>query len=240
MKIHEISYHRSAQGFLNTHPTLNENYQELLQSIDVISEQELAHDYTVHNTRVYDSWADPDSSASSKPTPWVSLSHLINSKLDKYLVSKGWDKQSPLFNSPGYNMKRETSWRLDFSKSFQLEGGQQSGIAVEVAFNHGEAIAWNLLKPVIAAERNHIKKGIDIGGDGIGVIIAASQRLKKAGLFDGAVGTYEKFLRYLKPMEYKLSVPLVIIGLGAPETFVVKSAKLPNSKNKKYGVIEYL
>ena len=43
--------------------------------------------------------------------------------------------------------------------------------------------------------------------------------MKKAGNFDGAVGSYEKFLRYLLPLQNILTTPILIIGLQAPETF---------------------
>jgi hypothetical protein len=112
-----------------------------------------------------------------------------------------------------------------------------TGIAVEVAFNHGEAIAWNLLKPVMAAELNHVEKETNIGA-GIGVVICATEALKKAGAFDGAVGSYEKFLRYLKPMNGQLTVPMLIIGLEPPETFRVKKTKDPVTKKNSGTIVK--
>jgi hypothetical protein len=41
---------------------------------------------------------------------------------------------------PNYNDTRV--WRLDFARE---------SMSVEVSFNHGEALAWNLLKPVLAS-----------------------------------------------------------------------------------------
>jgi hypothetical protein len=101
-------------------------------------------------------------------------------------------------------------------------------MAVEVAFNHGEAIAWNLLKPVLASEVNHIEKSDEVDiGSGIGIMITASSDLKAAGGFDGAVGEYEKVLRYLKPMRNQLTVPMMVIGLKAPKTFRLETVKNP-------------
>ncbi len=238
MKIYASHFHKHAQGALQVSGVLQSAYSEILHAIELIDENEMAEAYTKHNESVLSYWSEFPN-AEDKPTPWVSLSHIINERLGTLLGSKGWDKESPLFNDKEYLRTTETKWRLDFSKAFPSENGDKSGIAVEVAFNHGEAIAWNLLKPVIAAERNHVKKGIDIGGGGIGVIISASQRLKKAGLFDNAVGTYEKFLRYLPPMEHKLTVPLVIIGLDRPQKFFVEAKSIPKSNKKKYGVVTY-
>jgi hypothetical protein len=112
------------------------------------------------------------------------------------------------------------------------------GIAVEVAFNHGEAIAWNLLKPVLASELNHVAEQIDIGS-GIGVVIAATESLKDAGGFDSAVGSFEKFLTYLKPLQNQLTVPMIIVGLEAPKRFRVAKVKDPRT-GRNSGQIELL
>lgn len=144
----------------------------------------------------------------------MSLSRAINDVLKHKFIEDGWKEESPIFQEDEYSDKR---WRLDFAKV---------PISVEVAFNHGEAIAWNLLKPVLASELNHVKKAIQTE---VGILITATQSLKEAGAFDSAVGEYEKFLRYLPPMSAVLTVPLVIIGLEAPETFRVEKVKVGNS-----------
>jgi len=124
--------------------------------------------------------------------------------------------EAPIFQDPEYSSPRETKWRLDFAKG---------PVSIEVAFNHGEAIAWNLLKPVLASEQNHVRKAVQTE---VGIVIAATSSLKKAGAFDSAVGEYEKICRYLKPLSTILSVPLMIIGLEAPESFSVKKEKVGN------------
>ena len=121
-------------------------------------------------------------------------------------MEKGWRGESPIFNDPNYRGK---SWRLDFAKD---------EISIEVAFNHGEAISWNLLKPVMASELNHIEKEIQTSA---GIVICATEEMVDAGNFDSAVGTFEKFLRYLTPMYEVLTSPLLIVGLKAPNTFYV-------------------
>jgi len=47
---------------------------------------------------------------------------------------------------------------------------------VEVAFNHGEATAWNLIKPVLASELNHVEKVIPTQA---GVFITCTEALAK-------------------------------------------------------------
>lgn len=136
-----------------------------------------------------------------------SLSDAINALLRERLGGSEWARESAIFSDPEYSRKSETRWRLDFASPT---------MAVEVAFNHGEAIAWNLLKPVLSAELNHVQKAVQTSG---GVIIAATEAMKTAGNFDSAVGTYEKFLRYLSPMMNILTVPMVLIGLEPPRSF---------------------
>ncbi|MCC0653912.1 MULTISPECIES: BglII/BstYI family type II restriction endonuclease [unclassified Clostridioides] len=143
-----------------------------------------------------------------------SISEAINYLIDDRLISRGWRRQSFIFNDPTYRSSRGNSnWRLDFAKD---------GISIEVAFNHGEAVAWNLIKPVLASELNHVEKDIQTRA---GILICATDEMKSAGGFDGATGSYEKFLQYLPPLNNILTVPMVIIGLTAPESFVIEHYK---------------
>jgi len=139
-----------------------------------------------------------------------SLSEPINRLIDERLVKRGWNRQSPIFNDSRYLSERGTKWTLDFSKDL---------IAIEVAFNHGEATAWNLMKPVLSSQLNHVRKAIQTSA---GVIITATNDLKDKGNFDSAVGTYEKFLDYLLPFSNIISVPLMIVGIEGPETFYIE------------------
>jgi hypothetical protein len=143
-----------------------------------------------------------------------SLAPSINALLKERFIEKGWNAESPIFQGAEYTSDKV--WRLDFAKE---------PISIEVAFNHGEAIAWNLLKPVLASEVNNVQKAITTE---VGVVITATKNLKVSGCFDNAVGEYEKMLRYLIPLSTLMSVPLMIIGLEPPETFRLKP-KYPNN-----------
>jgi Restriction endonuclease BglII len=148
-----------------------------------------------------------------------SISQSLNHIIKERLTGANWDAESAIFQEDGYTGKM---WRLDFSRN---------QISVEVAFNHGEAIAWNLLKPVMASELNHIQKAKQTK---IGVVICATNELKEAGGFDNAVGDYEKILRYLKPMYNILPTPLAIVGIRAPETY---SIELRSEGNRRVGEV---
>lgn len=149
----------------------------------------------------------------------MSISMALNALLKQELLARGWTAESQIFGEGEY---MTSLWRLDFAKQ---------DISIEVGFNHGEAVAWNLIKPVIASELNHVQKAIQTSA---GIVITATQELKDAGGFDSAVGTYEKYVSYLKPLRNLLTVPLVIVGLRRPERFRIEVVK---EGRKSYGAI---
>lgn len=199
-----IESFRHGEIILEQTPEYNKTWSELKGIIDGISDSDIIE---MHE------------SFDSRP---MSISKAINSIIKNKLSQCGWKDESGIFQEDAYSGRR---WRLDFAKE---------SISLEVAFNHGEAIAWNLLKPVLAGELNHVKKEVDTE---IGVIICATQELKEKGSFDGAVGEFEKFLTYLKPLRNVLTVPTVIMGLRAPKTFEIKKQKI-NGRNQ--GVVSRL
>lgn len=162
--------------------------------------------------------------------PTKSLSRSINSLLKEEFANLGWTPESYIFGESAYG---EHTWRLDFAKRVDLTDLDvndetktiESGISIEVAFNHGGSIAWNLLKPVIASEINHVPKRIQTG---VGIVICATEDLKQAGGFDSAIGTYDQFISNLRPLRNILTVPVLIVGLEAPKTFRMMVEKRGN------------
>lgn len=197
--------HRNAFELLENNSSYNNDWLNLKDILTGINDQKLIDSFNKHSL------------GKNK-----SLSVAINRLLHEELVISGWKAESPIFQDPNYQGE---SWRLDFAKG---------KIAVEVAFNHGEAVAWNLIKPNLSGELNHVSKAIQTE---IGVIITATEQLKLAGGFDSAVGTYEKFLTYLKPLRQMLTVPMLIIGLDKPEGFAIQHKKYAT---KKLGEIKML
>ncbi len=197
-----LHQHRFALDVINSNEDLKSLWTEIDSAMASITEEMLISEF-------------PRSKNS------MSISDAINSLLEGELKKRHWVPQSAIFQGSDYSDKK---WRLDFSKRIESPKSSITGMAVEVAFNHGEAIAWNLLKPVIASEINQVELQTDIGA-GIGIYICATDELKQAGAFDGSVGEYEKVLRYLSPLFNKLSVPLLIVGLKAPKTFHIEKQR---------------
>lgn len=150
-----------------------------------------------------------------------SISEAINKLIAKGLREKGWNEQSYIFADPEYSDNKGT-WRLDFAKN---------NIAIEVAFNHGGNVSWNLIKPVLSSELNHVSKAIQTQA---GVVITATDAMKKAGGFDNAIGTYEKYVEYLKPLNNLLTTPMMIIGLEPPKSFAIEQK---NENGKMVGYV---
>ena len=187
-------FHRSAGTIIKNTDIYNIEYESLIETISSITDKDLVEEfYNVLQTQ-----------PSKK-----SLSTAINNLLKTRLTEKGWKAEVHIFRDKEYTDNKTNTWRLDFAKE---------KISVEVGFNHGGNIAHNLIKPTLAGELNHVEKEVITD---IAVIIAATNSLKKAGNFDGAVGTFEKILTYLKPYNQFLTVPTVIVGLEAPETFYI-------------------
>lgn len=95
-----------------------------------------------------------------------SISEAINKLIDERLTKVGWHRQSHIFGDERFQDKR---WTLDFAKQGDAFG--KGGFSIEVAFNHGEGTAWNLIKPVLASELNHVKKAIQTE---IGIVVMAA------------------------------------------------------------------
>ena len=194
-------------GVILNEPEFIEEFTEIIDVISAITEEQLIVKH--ENYGVIDIENTPKS-----------LSRAINDLIKEGLLNKGWVAESGIFQDADY---QGDTWRLDFAKQ---------NISIEVGFNHSSVIAWNLTKPVLASELNHVQKAIQTK---IGVIITATEHLKQNGGFDGAIGTYEKYLDYLPPLNNILTVPLFIIGLRAPVTFTVEHFQL--APRKKIGKI---
>ncbi|MFB8329122.1 BglII/BstYI family type II restriction endonuclease [Bacillus wiedmannii] len=197
--------HRHGQNILETNPEFTNTWLEIQKALSNITDEMLLQ---VHRQKYIDS---------NK-----SLSKAINQLIKEQLATFGWKSESYIFKDKRYKNK---AWRLDFAKDI---------ISVEVAFNHSGTIAWNLMKPVIASELNHVEKAVQTK---IGVIISATNELRDSGGFDSAIGTYEKYIEHLMPLNTQLTVPLVIVGLKKPETFFIETYKI--SKDKTRGRIKY-
>lgn len=194
----ELHSHRYATSILEKEEEFHETWREIKQVIANVTDKMLIDMFNRKHAM------------SNK-----SLSKTINELLKEQFVAFGWRKESPIFKDSRFNYN---TWRLDFAKK---------NISIEVAFNHSGTVAWNLLKPVIASELNHVDKAIQTK---VGVIICATEELKLKGGFDSAIGTLETYKSYLLPLQSQLSVPIALVGLKAPSSFHVEHYKPEENK----------
>ena len=191
-------------------PEYKEQGEELFDIISSLSEDEIIEEHRKYGIQNIEKTL-------------LSISTAINALLKERLVQAVWSRESPIFQDHSYRAK---TWRLDFAKK---------DISIEVAFNHSTVIAWNLIKPVLASELNHVQKAIQTR---IGIIITATVNMKKKGGFDKAVGTYEQFQKYLPTFQNLLPTPILLIGLRSPETFEIEIVQ--HAPRKKIGIIKMI
>lgn len=228
---YELHQHRFGLDIVNSNTELNDLWREFTSVIESISDIQIKNEF-LNPPAFHPVKKKNDGKPAKRKTNRMSISAALNNLIEDGLISKGWIDQSKIFQGPNYKSER---WLLDFSKRVPHPFGDITGFAVEVAFNHGEAIAWNLMKPQLASDALLVKTETEIGF-GVGIYVCATKLLKKEGAFDGAVGEFEKVKRYLEPMASKLTCPLIIVGLMELESFYVRK-EFDQVKRQNSGVI---
>ncbi len=216
MKIQVFS-HRHAQQILENTPEYLGLYSDVLEAIENVTEQRLM-------THFQENYEWPGKAKKS-------ISESINQLLKVELIAAGWRPEARIFRDADFG---DGKWRLDFAKAAPIpesdsrnySGIKETGVSIEVGFNHSGSIAWNLLKPVLASELNHVEKDIQTS---VGIVITATRELQQAGGFDNAIGVFEDYVSHLVPLSDVLTVPILVIGLNAPETFFISHTKKGNT-----------
>ena len=135
--------HRHADAIIANNPKLKERYEQFINALKNISDEELIADFR-----------NKKAEYAARGTSFKSMTPSINGILkERMLAIPGWESEVDIFNDTS-DVIGNTEWRLDFACD--------DAFCVEVAFNHGEAIAWNLLKPVLSCELNHVQKATEI------------------------------------------------------------------------------
>ena len=173
----------------------NELYNWLLQVLEGIEESELI---------------DIFSERKKKFKREKSLSPTIGFIINEHIKNKpGWEINKPIFKK---NFARERNL------SFVSED-----LAVEIGFNHCEAIEMKLLKLQLSiAPHEYLEKAIN---PKVGILISATNDMEDAGNFDSASGSYENIKGSIITLGSVLKIPFVLIGFKAPKTFYINKNK---------------
>lgn len=131
----------------------------------------------------------------------INLSELsrpkFNEILDNLFVSKGWDRQPPVFDE-----ESDPSAKMDFLKS---------RVGIEVEFGHSSFIGIDLLKFQVASY-----SGLDKIDVGVYIVTTKNfQKTMKKELnqnWEGSL-TFEKVVRYLPHFKTAIQVPIYVIGI---------------------------
>lgn len=210
---YRVFSHRHAKQVLENTPEYRLLYQDVQESIENVTDSRLI-------THFKDNYETPGKAKKS-------ISESINNLISVELVAAGWRPEARIFRDADFG---DGKWRLDFAKNTSIPESDsrpygeltETGLSIEVAFNHSGSIAWNLLKPVLASELNHVEKDIQTS---VGIVITATRDLQISGGFDGAIGVFEDYVSHLIPLRDVLTVPILVIGLEAPETFRISHSK---------------
>ena len=134
----------------------------------------------------------------------------LNRLFKDRLVTRRWKAEPILFPESEEGLGE---WKMDFLKD---------RIGVEITFNHAEAIAWTFTRVTLAGESTEVIDGSRID---TGVIVYASQSLKRWGKMDSAVGTFERARLWLQKMRPVMPIPILLIGLKAESNNGVRWAE---------------
>lgn len=204
MKYKSYSYNNANEIFMHN-GDFKDTYENVLKIIDNITDDNLADKFE-------------EVGKNSK-----SLSNTIYRLIEQKLIEQDWQKELHIFQDFAMDQSRSKRWTLDFYKNH---------IQLEIAFNHEEGTAWNIMKFQLAHQPNSYKQEQEVK---IGILILATNQLKKSGGYDNSVGSYEKYIEYLAVFKPFVSLPLLLIGLQSPDEFKVKHR---NINRKKIGQIK--
>jgi hypothetical protein len=196
----QFYYHRYADSVVKEDKKFADDYKEIISVLESITERDLIDKYNQKR---------------EERVSIESLSEPLKFLIKERLVAQSWHSKTAIFRESPYDSKKSSRWRLDYSKDL---------ISVGVAFNNSKAIAHNIMKHVLASEKNHVVKDIETK---LGVIICATRLLKKMGNFDSEGASFEKFKRYFMPYKNLVPTPIVLIGLKETTSFYInKKTKL--------------
>ena len=149
-----------------------------------------------------------------------SSSDIYNKIIESRFLALNWLGQPRIFSDDSYD-----SWKLDF--------GKQNMAAVEVAFNNASYVPHILAKLEISCvELHRIKKDINAQE---GILIVASEELKKSQNFDTTCVTFEGVIKFLHAYETMLTSPMVVFAIDAPKTFKIQGNKKQQDAQKNSG-----
>ena len=152
----------------------------------------------------------------------MSMSRAISEQIDTELTAMGAEGDVPIFST------KLVSGRDDRYRIWKKYGP----IAIDYSFGHPDGLRWKLnrLATAVMPNKHSMQNQCQIG-----VLIVATESLRKAAKFD-AKANWETAIEDLDIMGGLLQAPIFVMGLKNPETFTMIDfgrGKIPRSQVRK-------
>ena len=193
----QIKFFNNAEAMINNDNRLKENFNEILEIIKNVSPEMVLEQFSENLSK-------KKGNGNAK-----SLSVPVNEVLKREFEKKNWKSEPELFMKD--EKHKYCHFKLDFTKDELF--------SVEVAFNHGEAIAWNILKPQLCCDNRVDNRETK---SEVAVIICPTYKFRTYGNVDSSTGFFEKFLECMEVFKDYATAPFVLIGLEPFEDFKIQ------------------
>jgi hypothetical protein len=153
----------------------------------------------------FEKWATGE----TEKSPPVGGQSILNQIIDSALEEKEWETQiyvlGDVYDETTGRKAKLNYWSMDFKKD---------DIGVEVSFNNAGVLAQNILRLSVMSETTTRPKEELIR---VGILVTATNRLKKWSGMDGTVLTFESASKVMPLVNFNIPTPLVLVGLDAAE-----------------------
>lgn len=143
-----------------------------------------------------------------------SLSTTLRQIIEEKILNLKWKKNLSIFDDKEVN-KGGSRWKADYVLP--------PDFSMVISFDHYSMMTNNLMKIALASEESYMNKNVQTK---FGILISATYDLKQNGGFDSVIGEFEKYKVQCRVLQNHLKVPIIIIGLKAPESFKITHEKV--------------
>jgi len=195
--------HRSASAIVQATPHLAQSWDEIVDVLSKLTDADILNNYNATSSS-------------------GSLSKALRSVISDSLVTKyTWARDIEIIQKLS---KTDRSYTADLLKPRSETSGRPSGAIIQFSFGHYHSVTDKLVETLLATNQSSsiYEK---VSSEGIGFVISATSSLQKAGGLDSSVGTFERIQSSLVALQTIVTVPIVLIGLEAPDTFQLNSKK---------------
>ena len=139
----------------------------------------------------------------------VGAQKAINHVFKERFTQLGWMNEVLVFPTPTYAKKTGVPLPAEAFPDRKIDF-MKNHLGVEIAFNHESYLERILFRLNVASEADGVIEDHEVVA---GVIVVASERVKRWGKMDQSVATFEGARRTLGLVRHSFAVPLILVGL---------------------------